>query len=83
MLCIYLLEISTTKEFSNDIKIMSLVLLRQIIEKGKHKWNEIEPLIKEKIKIASLNIIISDNFHINRDFLNTIIFNIIEIFKFI
>ena len=70
ILCIYLLEISTIKEFSNDIKIMSLVLLRQIIEKGKHKWNEIEPSIKEKIKIASLNIIINDNFHINRDFLN-------------
>ena len=70
MLCICLLEISTTKEFSDDIKIMSLVLLRQIIEKEKHKWNEIEPSIKEKIKIASLNIIINDNFHINRDFVN-------------
>ena len=70
MLCICLLEISTTKEFSNDIKIMSLVLLRQIIELEKHKWNEIEPSIKEKIKIASLNIIINDNFHINRDFVN-------------
>ena len=70
MLCICLLEISITKEFSDDIKIMSLVLLRQIIEKEKHKWNEIEPSIKEKIKIASLNIIINDNFHINRDFVN-------------
>ena len=70
MLCICLLEISTTKEFSDDIKIMSLVLLRQIIEKEKHKWNEIEPSIKEKIKIASLNTIINDNFHINRDFVN-------------
>ena len=70
LLCICLLEISTTKEFSDDIKIMSLVLLRQIIEKEKHKWNEIEASIKEKIKIASLNIIINDNFHINRDFVN-------------
>ena len=70
LLCICLLEISITKEFSDDIKIMSLVLLRQIIEKEKHKWNEIEPSIKEKIKIASLNIIINDNFHINRDFVN-------------
>ena len=70
MLCICLLEISITKEFSDDIKIMSLVLLRQIIEKEKHKWNEIEASIKEKIKIASLNIIINDNFHINRDFVN-------------
>ena len=70
MLCICLLEISIAKEFSDDIKIMSLVLLRQIIEKEKHKWNEIEPSIKEKIKIASLNIIINDNFHINRDFVN-------------
>ena len=70
LLCICLIEISITKEFSDDIKIMSLVLLRQIIEKEKHKWNEIEPSIKEKIKIASLNIIINDNFHINRDFVN-------------
>ena len=70
LLCICLLEISITKEFSDDIKIMSLVLLRQIIEKEKHKWNEIEPSIKEKIKIASLNTIINDNFHINRDFVN-------------
>ena len=70
LLCICLLEISITKEFSDDIKIMSLVLLRQIIEKEKHKWNEIEASIKEKIKIASLNIIINDNFHINRDFVN-------------
>ena len=70
LLCICLIEISITKEFSDDIKIMSLVLLRQIIEKEKHKWNEIEASIKEKIKIASLNIIINDNFHINRDFVN-------------
>ena len=40
---------------------MSLVLLRQIIELERHKWNEIIPSIKEKIKIASLNIIINDN----------------------
>ena len=79
MLCICLLEISITKEFSDDIKIMSLVLLRQIIEKEKHKWNEIEPSIKEKIKIASLNIIINDNFHINRDFVNKAILVIEQI----
>ena len=70
ILCICLLEISTTKEFSDDIKIMSLVLLRQIIDLERHKWSEIEPSIKEKIKIASLNIIINDNFHISRDFVN-------------
>ena len=70
ILCICLLEISTTKEFSDDIKIMSLVLLRQIIDLERHKWSKIEPSIKEKIKIASLNIIINDNFHISRDFVN-------------
>ena len=70
LLSLYLLEISTLKEFSDDIKIMSLVLLRKIIELDSYKWAEIPNLTKEKIKIASLNIITNDNFHINRNFIN-------------
>ena len=70
LLSLYLLEISTLKEFSEDIKIMSLVLLRKIIELESNKWADIPNQIKEKIKIASLNIITNDNFYINRNFIN-------------
>ena len=70
LLSLYLLEISATKEFSDDIKIMSLVLLRKIIELDSNKWVDISNPIKEKIKIASLNIITNDNFHINKNFIN-------------
>ena len=70
ILSLCLLEISTTKEFSDDIKIMSLVLLRKILELESYKWGEILPENKEKIKIASLNIINNDNYHINRNFIN-------------
>jgi len=70
LLSLYLLEISTLKEFSDDIKIMSLVLLRKIIELDSYKWAEIPNLTKEKIKIASLNIITNDNFHINKNYIN-------------
>ena len=70
LLSLYLLEISTIKEFSDDIKIMSLVLLRKIIELESKKWAEIPNPIKEKIKIASLNIITNENFHINKNFLH-------------
>ena len=68
LLSLYLLEISTIKEFSDDIKIMSLVLLRKIIELDSHKWAEIPNSIKEKIKISSLNIITHESFLINRNF---------------
>ena len=70
LLSLYFLEISVTKEFSDDIKIMSLVLLRKIIELDSNKWSEIDSQIKEKIKLASLNLIINDNFHISRNFIN-------------
>ena len=49
---------------------MSLVLLRKIIELDSNKWVDISNPIKEKIKIASLNIITNDNFHINRNFIS-------------
>ena len=70
ILSLCLLEISTTKEFSDDIKIMSLVLLRKILELESYKWSEISHENKEKIKIASLNIINNDNYHVNRNFIN-------------
>ena len=70
ILSICLLEISTTKDFSDDIKIMSLVLLRKIIELESNKWGEILPSNKEKIKLSALNIINNDDFYLNKNFIN-------------
>ncbi len=74
MLSLCLLEISISKEFSEQIKLSSLVLLRKIIElDSKEQWGKIEPTIKEKIKLASLNIIFNENIYSNRTFLNNAI----------
>ena len=74
MLSLCLLEISISKEFSEQIKLSSLVLLRKIIElDSKEQWGKIEPSIKEKIKLASLNIIFNENIYNNRTFLNNAI----------
>ena len=62
ILSLALLEISISNEFPEQIRLTSLVLLRKIIElDSKDHWGNIDSSIKEKIKLASLNIIFNDN----------------------
>ena len=74
MLSLCLLEISVSKEFSDQIKLTSLVLLRKIIElDSKKHWGNIDSSTKEKIKLASLNIIFNENLNNNRTLINNAI----------
>ena len=74
ILSLGLLEISISKEYSEKIRLTSLVLLRKIIElDSKEHWGNIDITIKEKIKLASLNIIFNDNIINNRNLLNNAI----------
>ena len=73
MLSLGLLEISISNEFSDQIKLSSLVLLRKIIElDSKEHWGSLDPSIKEKIKLTSLNIVFNDNIN-NRILINNAI----------
>ena len=74
MLSLALLEISISNDFSEQIKLTSLVLLRKIIElDSKNQWGSIDPHFKEKIKLTSLNIIFNDNISNNRSLINNAI----------
>ena len=74
ILSLCLLEISTLNEFSEQIKLTSLVLLRKIIELDSKKyWGNIESTIKEKIKLSSLHLIFNDNINNNRSLINNAI----------
>ena len=82
ILSLCLLEISISKEFSDQIKLSSLVLLRKIIEiDSKDHWGNIDPSTKEKIKLASLNIVFNENIYNNRSFLNNAISVVEQILK--
>ena len=73
MLSVGLLEISISNEFSDQIKLSSLVLLRKIIElDSKEHWGNIDQSIKEKIKLTSLNIVFNNNTN-NRTLINNAI----------
>ena len=74
VLSLCLLELSSINEFSEQIKLTSLVLLRKIIElDSKEHWGNIDPTIKEKIKLSSLNIIFNNNINNNRTLINNAI----------
>ena len=82
MLSLGLLEISASNEFSETLKLTSLVLLRKIIElDSKEHWGSIEQGIKEKMKLSSLNIIFIEQIYNNRNLMNNAISVVEQILK--
>ena len=82
MLSLGLLEISASNDFSETIKLTSLVLLRKIIElDSKEHWGSIEQGIKEKMKLTSLNIIFIEQIYNNRNLMNNAISVVEQILK--
>ena len=82
MLSLGLLEISASNEFSETIRLTSLVLLRKIIElDSKEHWGSIEQGIKEKMKLSSLNIIFIEQIYNNRNLMNNAISVVEQILK--